>query len=165
MKKKNALRWICAAAAVLLMFAGCSEPIPEDPAEPLRDDELSEEEIPDEAVPLDAFFAQYDTPATGTYQAPAMQHADYHADKASGSDSAKLDLSMVNQGVVGVKATSSKRLKFIIAVNGNNYYFNIKNEGRRPRRRRQKRRSQRGFRAQQRLCPLFSGFRLREKSR
>ena len=41
----------------------------------------------------------------------------------------EFDLSMVSQGVVGVKATSSKRLKFIIAVNGNNYYYNIKNDG------------------------------------
>lgn len=131
MKKKKLIRcrWICAALAVMLTLAGCSEPIPDDPAKPLREDELSEQEIPDEAVPLDAFFAQYDTPAAGTYQAPAMQHADYHADKASGSDIAKLDLSMVSQGVVGVKATSAKRLKFIIAVNGNNYYFNIKNDG------------------------------------
>ena len=44
MAKKRMIRWICAALALLLMLAGCSEPIPEDPAEHLRDDELTEEE-------------------------------------------------------------------------------------------------------------------------
>ncbi|MBQ3957198.1 MAG: hypothetical protein II680_15015, partial [Clostridia bacterium] len=129
MAKKRTIRWICAALALLLMLAGCSEPIPEDTAEPLRDDELTEEEIPDEAVPLDAFFAQYDTPASGRYQAPAMQHADFHADLANGKNGAMLDLSMVSKGVVAAKGSSSNRLKFVIIVNNSNYYYNMKNDG------------------------------------
>ena len=129
MKKIRMSGWICAALAALLMLAGCSEPIPDDPAVPLRDEELTEEEIPDEAVPLDAFFAQYDTPASGTYQAPAMQHADFHTDKANGNNGAMLDLSMVNLGVVAAKGSSSSRLKFIIVVNNTSYYYNMKNDG------------------------------------
>ena len=121
--------WISAVLAALLMLSGCSEPIPDDPAAPLRDEELTEEEIPDEAVPLDAFFAQYDTPASGTYQAPAMQHADFHTDKANGKNGVMLDLSMVNLGVVAAKGSSSSRLKFIIVVNNTSYYYNMKNDG------------------------------------
>ena len=44
MAEKRTIIRISAALAALLMLAGCSEPIPEDPAEPLRDEELTEEE-------------------------------------------------------------------------------------------------------------------------
>ena len=110
------------------MIAGCTEPISDDSGEVLQDETLPEE-VQREAVPLADFFAQYPQDPTGTYQAPALLHVEYHADKASGIETAKLDLSMVSKGVVTVKATSSKRLKFVIAVNENNYYYNIKNDG------------------------------------
>ncbi|MBQ3859893.1 MAG: transglutaminase domain-containing protein [Clostridia bacterium] len=129
MTKKRTIIRICAALAALLMLAGCSEPIPEDPATHLRDDELTEEEIPEEAVPMDAFFAQYNTPAAGVYQAPAMQLATFHADKAIGNNGAQLDLSMVSEGVVAAKGSSSNRLKFVIVVNNTSYYYNMKNDG------------------------------------
>ena len=115
--------------ALLLMLTGCSEAIPEAAADHLLEDDLSGEEILEDAIPLEAFIEKYDSSSSTNYQAPAMPHADYHADKASGNGSAMLDLSMVSQGVVGVKASSSKRLKFGITVNGNNYYYNIRNDG------------------------------------
>ena len=73
------------------------EPLPEEEAVPFA-------EPLNEALPMGEFFAQYadrsEQPAS--YQAPAMNIAEFHADKANGKNNAYLDLSMVNQGVVAV---------------------------------------------------------------
>ena len=128
MNKSSIIRSLCAIATVI-MVSGCSESISDKSGEILRDEAEYEEEILENAVPLEDFFSQYQQSSSGKYKAPAMLLAEFHANKATGNDSAKLDLSMVSQAVVAVKAASSKKLKFIIAVNGNNYYYNISSDG------------------------------------
>ena len=128
MNKNRFIRSLCAIAAVI-MISGCSESISDGSGTVLHDETEYEEEIPENAVPLEDFFSQYPQASSGKYQAPAMLHVDFNAGRATGNDKAKLDLSMVSQGVVAVKASSAKTLKFIIAVNGSNYYYNINNDG------------------------------------
>lgn len=131
MTRDKIIRFLCAAAGLLLL-SGCAQPVPEPPAEKVpREEVLPESEV--DAVPLkpvsrEEFFARYEQPGAG-YQAPAMNIAEFHADKANGKNGAYLDLSMVSQGVVAAKGTSSKRLRFIIVVNDQNYYYNMKSDG------------------------------------
>ncbi len=132
MTRTNIIRLLSACAAGLLFLTGCAEPVPELPEGkvPLTQtlpDTLSELST---AAPVSAeeFFSRYEQPGAG-YQAPAMNIAEFHADKANGQNNAYLDLSMVNQGVVAAKGTSSNRLKFIIVVNGTSYYYNMANNG------------------------------------
>ena len=128
MARTRTLNGLYAAMALLLVLVLFSGPIPKAAAEQLPEDALFEE-IPDDAVPLEAFVGQYESSSSGTYEAPPMEHADFHADKATGNGDVMFDLSMVNQGVVGVEAFSSHKLKFGITVAGNSVYYNIMNDG------------------------------------
>ncbi|MBE6726188.1 MAG: transglutaminase domain-containing protein [Ruminococcaceae bacterium] len=132
MTKLRTINRLCMIALALLFLAGCAEPLaverteelPEDPPLPLT-------QTANEELSMEAFFSQYTDRAEqpAAYQAPAMNYAEFHADKANGKNNAYLDLSMVNLGVVAAKGTSANRLKFIIVVNGNNYYYNMANNG------------------------------------
>ena len=129
MTKLRTINRLCMTALALLFLAGCAEPLaverteelPEDPPLPLT-------QTANEELSMEAFFSQYTDRAEqpAAYQAPAMNYAEFHADKANGKNNAYLDLSMVNLGVVAAKGTSANRLKFIIVVNGNNYYYKHK---------------------------------------
>ncbi len=132
MTRKQFIGWLSAVLAGILLFGGCAEPVPDQteivPKKDPGRGETADPVQPAEPAGLEEFFSRYEQPGAG-YQAPAMLYAEFHADKANGNNGALLDLSMVNQGVVAVKGTSSKRLRFIIVVNGQNYYFNMKNDG------------------------------------
>ncbi len=132
MTRINIIRLLSACAAGLLFLTGCAQPVPEIPEGkvPLADtfpDAVSEM-TPADPVSGEEFFSRYEQPGAG-YQAPAALYAEFHADKANGKNGAYLDLSMVNQGVVAAKGSSSKRLRFVIVVNDQNYYYNMKSDG------------------------------------
>lgn len=63
------------------------------------------------------------------YQAPEFADSAFHADKAEGTGTVKLDLSALSQGYVAVSAESGKRLKFQVLKGDIKYNYNIASDG------------------------------------
>ena len=64
------------------------------------------------------------------YQAPAFADSVFHAELAEGNDRAKIDLSQVSQGYVGVSAQSERRVKLqVIKDDEAAYNYDIPSDG------------------------------------
>ncbi len=63
------------------------------------------------------------------YQAPEFADSAFHADKAEGTGTVKLDLSALSQGYVAVSAESDKRLKFQVLKGDTKYNYNMASDG------------------------------------
>ena len=66
------------------------------------------------------------------YEIPEFAEASFHADKATGDDNAKIDLSAVSSGYVGVSAKADVRLKFQVIKKDKDeetYTYNLANDG------------------------------------
>lgn len=96
----------CLTLALLLCLSGCGSPRGET------------EEAP--AAP--------ERPKTH-YEIPEFAEASFHADQATGEDNAKIDLSAVSLGYVGVSAKADARLKFQVIKDEEAYTYNIASDG------------------------------------
>lgn len=70
-----------------------------------------------------------DTVPETIYEAPEMRGAGFHADAASGSPGAQIDISCVSEGYVAVAATADSRLKFQVLKDDETYNYDIARDG------------------------------------
>lgn len=115
----NAKMRLLPALVLLLTLCSCGDAVPERQTGQIRQNE-STGQGHEQAQP-ENFEA---------YQAPAFAEAVFHADLAEGNERAKIDLSQVSQGYVGVSARSEQRVKLqVIKDDEAAYNYDIPSDG------------------------------------
>lgn len=65
----------------------------------------------------------------GSYQVPEFRTNEFHEDQAVDSGAVQTDLSQLKQGIVGVRASGSTRLKFQISCGEEKYSYDLPGDG------------------------------------